>query len=105
MSDFQHILKANGVLIECDSNTLIHLVSGGSSPNVLSDYSETVKYNDVGYREVKREDPSCATAIIEYAVELWTEDPDLSVASVKRSVKDAYGVLISDGALRPVRHG
>ena len=93
MKNFKNVFKANGIVFECDDDTLISLVHG--STNGLPSNSK-VQDGLTPWQEAKK-DLVTATAVECYVKEEW--DDTNSVEELKRRVATKHNVKISYNAV------
>ena len=93
MKNFKNVFKANGIVFECDDDTLISLVHGSSAS---SSNSSKVQDGLTPWQEAKK-DIGTATAVESYVKDIWNMTD--TVEEVKRSVAEEHKVKISYNAV------
>ena len=97
MENFEHVLKVNSIVIECDTDTLIHLVRGSSASTTDSSGSEKIKKRKkvTSYQKAKQEE-GVEEEITKFVRNKWSSN---TIEGLKDLVKNEYGITISTNAL------
>ena len=94
--NFKYVLKANGMVIECDRDTMIDLVRG-SSVSASNSPKEKVQDGLTPWQKAKG-DTETATDVKSHVNAIWANTA--TVADVKRSVATKHNVSISFQAVK-----